>query len=228
MAVKLYQGHSPRLIRAEVNIVIDVIRAFTFAHYAFIQGVKEILLADTIHSAFQVKAKYPEYMLAGEKNGLYIAGFDFDNSPASLLEADLNGKTLVQQTTNGVKAALHALDARHVFVTGFSNARTTAEHILQTYGPDSTIQIIASHPSGDDDLACAEYIKDIIENGSIRLAAPTAARIKNSEAAHKFYDDNRPEFRSKDIEICLEERRMGFVMSVIQNNNLPRIVRVNT
>jgi len=227
MAVKLYQGHSPHLPHAEVNVVIDVIRAFTFAHYAFLQGVKEIVLAGTTDSAFQMKEEYPEYMLAGETNGLHIDGFDLDNSPVSLLRADLKGKTLVQKTTNGVKATLNALNARHVFVTGFTNARITAEHILKTYGSDQSIQIIASHPTGDEDLACAEYMKDILEHGDSPLAPQIMCRIKASEAAHKFYDVNRPEFRSGDIELCLEPLNTNFVMKVIQTNNLPRIVRVD-
>ncbi|MCL6601583.1 MAG: 2-phosphosulfolactate phosphatase [Paenibacillus sp.] len=226
MAVKLYQGHSPHLPYAEVNVVIDVIRAFTFAHYAFIRGVKEILLAGTTDSAFQMKEEHPEYMLAGEKNGLHIAGFDLDNSPVSLLGADLLGKTLVQMTTNGVKATLNALHAQHVFVTGFSNARTTAEHILTTFGAHQNIQIIASHPTGDEDLACAEYMKAIVENRDSH-PAPIASRIQTSEAAHKFYDVNRPEFRSGDIELCLEELNTPYVMKVSQKNNSPRIVRVD-
>lgn len=226
MAVKIYQGHSPELAYADVNVVIDVIRAFTFAHYAFIKGVKEILLAQTTDSAFQLKKKYPGCLLAGEENGLYIPGFDLDNSPMSLLDKELAGKTLVQKTTNGVKAALNALQADHVFVTGFSNARTTAAHIQKTYGAKKTIQIIASHPSGDDDLACAEYMKDIIETKSCRLAAAAASRIKGSEAAQKFFDANRPEFKSSDITLCAQELNFSFLMKVVQKNNLPRIVRV--
>ncbi|MET1029577.1 MAG: 2-phosphosulfolactate phosphatase [Domibacillus tundrae] len=226
MAVKIYQGHSHHLTRADVNVVIDVIRAFTFAHYAFIRGAKEILLAETIDSAFHLKEKHPEYMLAGEEKGLPITGFDLDNSPQSLLEADLAGKTLVQKTTNGVRAALNALNARHVFVTGFSNARTTAEYIKKTYGADQKIQIIASHPTGDEDLACAEYMKDIIEDRECQLVTWPAPRIKGSEAAQKFYDDSRPEFKSGDIDLCVEELELDFLMKVNQENDLPKIVGV--
>jgi 2-phosphosulfolactate phosphatase len=227
MAVKIYQGHSHHLPHADVNVVIDVIRAFTFAHYAFIKGAKEILLAETIDSALRLRGKHPGCMLAGEENGLYIQGFDFDNSPLSLLEADLAGKTLVQKTTNGVRAALNALNARHVFVTGFSNARTTAEFIKKMYGADQKIQIIASHPTGDDDLACAEYMKDIIEGRDCQLVAGTVLRIKGSEAAQKFYDDSRTEFKSGDIELCAEELEFDFLMKVNQENNLPKIVGVD-
>lgn len=227
MAVKIYQGHSCHLEQADINIVIDVIRAFTFAHYAFIKGAKEIFLIDSVESALQVKEQHPDYLLAGEENGLHIAGFDLDNSPMNVLAANLFNKTLVQKTTNGVKAALNALNAKHVFVTGFSNAKTTAEYIKTIYGPDKKIQIIASHPTGDEDLACAEYMKGIIESQDDQLAAQTAFRIKNSLPARKFFDANMPEFKSGDIELCLKELNYDFVMEVKQKNTLPRIVRMD-
>ncbi|WP_410511324.1 2-phosphosulfolactate phosphatase [Paenibacillus sp. BR2-3] len=227
MPVNIFQGHSHHLAHADVNVVIDVIRAFTFAHYAFIKGTKEILLAETTDLAFQLKEEHPEYMLAGEINGLYIAGFDLDNSPVNLLETELAGKTLVQKTTNGVKAALNALNADHVFVTGFSNAKTTAEYIEKKYGAHQKIQIIASHPTGDEDLACAEFMKEIIENRDYKLAGDTALRIRKSEAAHKFFVDSRPEFKAGDIELCLDELSFNFVMKVNRKNNFPRIERVD-
>ncbi|MEM1504493.1 2-phosphosulfolactate phosphatase [Domibacillus sp. 8LH] len=227
MAVRIYQGHSHQLSCADVNVVIDVIRAFTFAHYAFIKGAEEILLAETINSALQTKEKNPTYMLAGEEKGLYIPGFDLDNSPASLLEANVEGKILVQKTTNGVRAALHALNASHVFVTGFSNAKTTAQYIRQLVGKNADINIIASHPIGDEDLACAEYMKAIIEGEEGCSAFETVSRIREAEPAQKFFDDNRPEFKSADIALCVKELDTGFVMEVNQKNNLPRIVRVN-
>ncbi|WP_046175714.1 2-phosphosulfolactate phosphatase [Domibacillus indicus] len=226
MAVEIYQGHSHQLTRADVNIVIDVIRAFTFAHYAFIKGAKEILLAETIESAFELKKNYPEYMLAGEEKGLHIPGFDFDNSPMSLLEADLAGRVLVQKTTNGVRAALNALNAGHVYVTGFSNAKTTAQYIQKTFGPGQKIQIIASHPTGDDDLACAEYMKSIIEGCGSESAGSTELRITGSEAAQKFFDSSRPEFKAGDIAVCVKELESDFVMEVNQEHSLPKIVEV--
>ncbi|WP_409298678.1 2-phosphosulfolactate phosphatase [Peribacillus sp. SCS-26] len=226
MCIKIFRGADPELPRADVNIVIDVIRAFTVAHYAFIRGVRGIFLARTVESAMQYKAENPGYILAGEIRGLPIDGFELDNSPVRLLKAELDGKYLIQKTTNGVAAALHARGADHVLVTGFSNARKTAEYARKlTAENQGTINIIASHPSGDDDLACAEFMREIIL-GTSPEAEITAARIKNSAAAQKFVDDACPEFDPADIIICTQEEPSDFVMKVSYDRRIPMIERV--
>lgn len=226
MKATIFQGHCPRLPRSDVNIVIDVIRAFTVAHYAFLRGAKEIILAGTESQAFLLKEKNPGYLLAGEVKGLPITGFDFDNSPARMASADVRGRTLVQKTTNGVRAALNALDADAVFVTGFSNARSTAECVLELWPKGSSVNIIASHPDGDDDLACAEYIKGIL-HGHERVSGEAAAeRIRHSGPARKFFDPLQPEFQPEDIDFCTRELAGGFVMHVDCTGELPKIVRV--
>ena len=55
MPVAIYQGHHHSLAPADINIVIDVIRAFTVAHYAFIGGAEEILLVRTADETFAPK-----------------------------------------------------------------------------------------------------------------------------------------------------------------------------
>jgi len=57
-----------------------------------------------------LKASDPALLLAGEIKGLGIPGFDLDNSPYRVAQAKLEGRRLVQKTTNGVKATLAALD----------------------------------------------------------------------------------------------------------------------
>lgn len=213
--------------------MIDVIRAFTFAHYAFLGGARRILLAESEEAAFALKERYSGYMLAGERNGLYIPGFDLDNSPHHARQADLKGRTLVQKTTNGVRAALHAAGAERLYVTGFVNARVTAEHVRSEVQFEreggGTIQLVASHPTGDDDLACAEYIRDLLSGDwKPSDSALTRGRIRSCEAARKFYDAARPEFLKEDMELCLKERSDGFVMEVKPMQRIPMIVKVET
>lgn len=227
-AIQIIQGHDHSLKASNINVVIDVIRAFTVAHYAFMNGVQGIMLAGTVDEAWRIKKQFPQYVLAGEIKGLPIPGFEIDNSPARLQASDLGGKMLIQKTTNGVRATLNSLNAEHVFVTGFSNARTTAAYIKRSLlkDEDMTINLIASHPSGDDDLACAQYMAEILQNSSRVSADQAIARIQQSAAAEKFYDDERPEFLCEDISFCTKELPSNFVMKVNNHNDIPLIERV--
>ncbi|APH67983.1 MULTISPECIES: 2-phosphosulfolactate phosphatase [Bacillus] len=226
MPVTIYQGHHHSLAPADINIVIDVIRAFTVAHYAFIGGAKEILLVGTAEEAFALKDTYPDYVLTGEEKGVGISGFDLDNSPKRMAMQDMADKRLIQKTTNGVTAALGALKAKHLFVTGFSNAKTTAEHVKTLAVTDCVMNIVASHPSGDDDMACAEYIKGIIEGTNAVTAAEVIERIKRSSVAEKFFDRSQPLFDPEDISYCTKELTGDFVMKVKQEREVPTIERV--
>ena len=227
MSIKVLQGPMNKLNQSDVNVVIDVIRAFTVAHYAFIKGAKDIILVKTVKEALNLKWENKKFLLAGEVNGLAIEGFDIDNSPCSLEQLKLTGKTLVQKTTNGVTAALNALDAKSIYVTGYSNAKTTANYIKKIYSRNFIAHIIASHPTGDDDLACAEYMRGIIEDTGLLTPSETEERIKASSIAEKFYKEEMSEFNIKDLEYCVKEVDERFVMEVKIINGLPTIVRVN-
>ena len=227
MKLTITQGTTTAYPAADINIVIDVIRAFTVSHVAFLRGAREIFLVNTVEEAFALKAQYPEYLLAGEVAALPITGFDLDNSPHTFSTADLGNKSLVQKTTNGVKGTLLALSAPTVFVTGLSNARKTALHVkrLAMSILNCRINIIASHPQDDDDLACAEFIQDQLRGDSSIFLEDVQSRIKSARSAKKFFDPQQPEFNEKDIAFCLREVDCDFVMQVDKLSPLPRIIQ---
>ena len=193
--------------------MIDVIRAFTTTHYAFLSGATEILLSRSVEHAFELKQKFPEYFLMGEVRGLPPEGFDFGNSPAQLSRIDLRGKGLIHRTSNGTKAAMNASHCAHVFVTGFSNAKTTSRfvHGLVNSGHVKSIAILASDHDSQDDLACAEYIRDLL-NGDPSSLSEIQNRILTSAAADRVrvsFGEN-----AEDLPLCANERDDGFVMRV--------------
>jgi 2-phosphosulfolactate phosphatase len=229
MSINIYQGRTAPPIVANITIVIDVIRAFTVAHYAFLQGISRILLAETMEQAFRLKKENPEYLLAGEVEGVAIKGFDLDNSPYHIQQKSLEGKTLVQKTTNGVRATLSCLSSEHIFVTGFSNARKTAAFVRNRIldEKEEVVNIIASHPYGDDDLACAEYIKSILKDSNSISAQEVTERIKYAHVAEKFFDENNRAFLREDVFHCIKELNTNFVMKVNKDSKIPMIERVN-
>src|ERR1051325_2322138 len=79
-------------------VVIDVIRAFTNAAFAFSRGAREINPVATGEEALKVKAEVPNSMACGEVGGSPPEGFDFGNSPTQTNKLDLNERILVQCT----------------------------------------------------------------------------------------------------------------------------------
>src|SRR2546425_11644655 len=81
-----------------VVIVIDVIRAFTVAAYAFAGGASRLWLVRTVEEAHALRAKNPQALLAGEIGGRLIDGFDFNNSPSLIAATDIRGRVIIQRT----------------------------------------------------------------------------------------------------------------------------------
>ncbi len=225
--VTIVQGTDSAYPRADINIVIDVIRAFTVSHVAFLRGVREIFLVNTLAEAFALRIQHPAYLLAGEVEGLPIDGFDLDNSPHTFSQANIDNRSLVQKTTNGVKATLLALNADAILVTGLSNAKKTALHAREMAMalPRCRVNVIASHAGDDDDLACAHYIRDhLLGLNTIKLE-DIQHRIRTSRPAIKFFDANMPAFKEQDMAFCTQEVPCDFVMQVDTSLPLPRIIK---
>jgi 2-phosphosulfolactate phosphatase len=225
--LRIVRGTEQTVPPADINIVIDVIRAFTVSHVAFSKGARTIFLVNAVDEAFALKALHPDYLLAGEIAGLPIADFDLDNSPFNVSMADVNGKTLVMKTTHGVTATLAALNAAQIFVTGFSNARQTARHARRLMASKGyrTVNVIASHALDDDDYSCAEYIRDqILDLGQIKPET-IMARIRNSRSAKKFQVAEKNGFEPRDLDICTREVKSDFVMEVDKSLPAPRVIK---
>jgi len=231
--IHITQGKQ-QLPHADFNIIIDVIRAFTVSHYAFFKGIEEIILINDIATAISLKKKYMPAITSGEIKGYKITEFDYGNSPYDLSEATLLDKTLIQKTTNGVSVTLASLNADHIFVTGYSNAENTIKYIqkmIDGMNKESiNVNLIASHPSGDEDIACAEYMKFLLLNSSSKqykkAEEETIYRILQSEASVKFIDPNNKDFSPLDLVLCTIKKQTDFAMKIKIENKLIKIEKV--
>ena len=217
--IRIVQGHRPPPNPGGITVVIDVIRAFTTAHEAFRGGARRIHLVSTAEQALALKTAHPEWLLAGEIEALPIPGFDFGNSPWEIRHADVNGRDLVQRTTNGVIATLAARDSAAVLVGSLLNARATARWILGQ--PAAPILLVASHPDGEEDVACAQWLCQLL--GTEGIDHDTAAqRTLDSRAAQKFLRGDHPRLRAEDIRIAASDAGdQGLVMAADYGEALP-------
>jgi 2-phosphosulfolactate phosphatase len=195
-------------------VVIDVLRAFTTAAYAFAAGAKEILLASEVQEAFELQRQYPGYLLMGEMGGLPIPGFDFSNSPVAISQADLHGRGLIQRTSAGTQGVIHSSNATRLLAASFCVAKATAQ-ALKLSQPDSITFVITGAENvggGDEDAACADYIEALLMEEYEPDIFPYLERVRYSTAGEIFSDPQQPEFPEADLEFSLLANRFDFAM----------------
>ncbi|MEU6176967.1 2-phosphosulfolactate phosphatase [Streptomyces coeruleorubidus] len=192
-----------------VAVVIDVMRAFTVAAWAFGQGAEKIVLAESLDDALALKARHPDW--AALKDGPPAPGFDLVNSPGLLRSADLGGRTVVQKTTAGTVGALAVKEASLVLCAGFVVAEATAR-LLRTRESDSvTFVVTGEDGQADEDLACAQYIARRATEDATD-AAGFVRRAAESRAAAELAQGVRQGVHSDDVALCLEVDRFPFAM----------------
>src|SRR5687767_6403730 len=108
-----------------VVIVIDVLRAFSTAAYAFARGAREILLVSTVEEALELRGQLTNSKALGEVGGLAPEGFNFGNSPTQIREQDFTGLTLIQRTSAGTQGAVRSKKADVLIAASFVVASST-------------------------------------------------------------------------------------------------------
>ena len=106
-------------IRKSIVVVIDIFRATSSICYGIENGAEAIIPVATVDICRSHKGK--ECLLAAERDGEVVAGFDFGNSPFSYSTEKVNGKTIVLTTTNGTYAIDQSLAASKIVIGSFLN-----------------------------------------------------------------------------------------------------------
>ncbi|MBC9712980.1 2-phosphosulfolactate phosphatase [Streptomyces sp. TRM66268-LWL] len=219
-----------------VAVVVDVMRAYTVAAWAFARGAEKIVLAESLDAALALKARHPDWVAL--KDGAPAPGFDAVNSPALLRSVDLTGRTVVQKTTAGTVGALAVKDASLVLCAGFVVAEATARALRERGGDSVTFVVTGEDGRAEEDLACAQYIArragggtpdatgggPDAENGTDGTpdakdgtshaadAAGFLRRAAASRAAAELAQGVRAGAHPDDVSLCLELDRFPFAM----------------
>ncbi|HUA50669.1 MAG TPA: 2-phosphosulfolactate phosphatase [Candidatus Sulfotelmatobacter sp.] len=189
-------------------VIIDVFRAFTAAALAFARGARRIVMVDDLDRALALRAAGVGDYCIGERHGAKPAGFDFGNSPAELAAAALDGKTLIQTTSNGTAGINAARGAERIFAGAFVTAEATVQAILRAAPPVVTLVAMGSVNRGraDEDELCALYLRSRLQGRApdrtalAQLAASLVPPINSALAASGDYD---PRDRSLALQIDL-------------------------
>jgi len=199
-------------------IVIDVLRAFSTAAYAFSLGAREILLVGTVEEALSLRPQIPNSKVMGEVNGIRPDGFDFGNSPTYLSQEDLSGVTMIQRTTAGTQGAIRSQKADALLASSLVVANATVQHVNKL-GADQVTFVLTGKDfgGGDEDLACAEYLEALLK-GEQPDPQPFIQRVLSSRDASQHFDPNKIGFPFTDLDYCTQIDKFDFAMPIERND----------
>lgn len=203
---------------AGVVVVIDVIRAFTTAAFAFAAGAHEIIPVGTVEQALELRARLPNTLLMGEVHGFPPPGFDYGNSPAALRGLDFRGKTLIQRTSAGTQGLVRCLQAGQIFAASLVCASATVRAVQRLQPAVVTLVSTGIGQQGGEDVACADHLEILLRGGQPD-PEQTIQRVHDAvnngvyrEAAFEGFID--------DLACCIDIDRFNQAMPVVRRDGL--------
>jgi 2-phosphosulfolactate phosphatase len=201
-----------------VVIVIDVLRAFSTAAYAFSRGAKEIILASTVEEALSLKPTLFPSKAMGEVQGLRPEGFDFGNSPTYINEADLSGIIMIHRTSAGTQGVVRSQGAEVMLAASFVVANATVRYVSNLAAPEVTFVITGkSYNGGDEDIACAEYLEELLR-GNRPDVKPFLRRVFESKDAFPHLNPEQRAFPRSDLDYCTQIDKFDFAMPIARED----------
>lgn len=221
-----------RDLRQTVCVVFDVLRATSSMLTALAHGARAIRPVAGIPEALAVRARQPDVLLAGERNGLRIRaaqadGIDFDlgNSPREFTPERVRDRTIVMTTTNGTRALQSCRGAAQVLAGGFLNLGRTADHLRRQH-PQEVLVVCSGtfeQPAFEDVLAAGALCERLwadYGDGDISDGAQIARQVYGTNrgdlmAAVSMARNGRrllahPDLRD-DVPACLQMDRWSFL-----------------
>jgi 2-phosphosulfolactate phosphatase len=130
--VPVAQQATEALVVNRCVVVIDVFRATTTVLAALEAGAREVCTASEVDTARLMKERLSNAVLAGERGGFALEGFDLGNSPLEMTPASVEGRTMILTTTNGTLAVERSGRASCVYAACVRNAEAVARVVEST------------------------------------------------------------------------------------------------
>ena len=230
-----FAGLAERDLSGTVSVVFDILRATSTMIAALEGGARDIRPVREISEALAWKARDPEVLLAGERNGLRILAaqtgsidFDLGNSPREFTPERVAGRAIVMTTTNGTRALAACAHAQRVIPAAFSNLEATVDH-LEALKPDRLLLVCAGtieEPAYEDILAAGAACEKLIARSiEVDLSDATAMAWQAFHftrgdlfGAMRFSKNGKrllsqPELEG-DVPVCLRETGSRLVVAM--------------
>ncbi len=203
-------------------VIVDVMRAFTTAAYAFEAGAREIILVGTVEEALSIRERLGALAM-GEVGGESVPEFDLGNSPLEVRGRQLGGQVVVQRTSNGTQAVATCAQANPLLAASFVCAEATVRFLLNRHATSITFVVtgMQSDREGDEDHACAEYLAARLR-GEQPEVQPYLERVRASDVGRHFArgGEDEHDHAPEDLELALVVDRFPKAMLVTWRGDL--------
>lgn len=108
-----------------VVVVIDIFRATSSICYGIENGAEAIIPVSHVEECAAYHGT--GHLLAAERDGEVVEGFDFGNSPFAYTPEKVAGKTIVLTTTNGTHAIQLSRSAKRIVIGSFLNLSSLSQ-----------------------------------------------------------------------------------------------------
>lgn len=202
-------------------VVIDVFRAFSLVPWAMMSGAATIVPVRTAAEALAWRERNPEVLLAGERDGKPLPGFDYGNSPSAIRDTNLEGRILIHRTSAGTQGLLAAFEAgaSPVIAGSFLNASATVRY-LRASGSDS-ISLVAMGWNGEEaaleDTLCADYLRALLRGEAADFQA-MRRQIREDASGRRFFDPALPWFPEADFDACIAVDRFDSAITAVRDD----------
>jgi 2-phosphosulfolactate phosphatase len=191
----------------DVSVMVDVLRASTTITVA-LESFEEIIPVKKIDDALNLASQH-QAVLAGERGGAKVKGFETGNSPLEIQR--FNGKTLILTTSNGTRI-LSSMKGIPL-IGSFINAKSVAKKALEL--AENHIEVVMAGVNGrfaiEDFLGAGIIISHLesCELDEMAIASVLACQdIKKTEKTvqESLSAANLRELGfEKDVEFCLKQ-----------------------
>lgn len=174
-----------------IVVIIDIFRASSSICYGIDNGAEGIIPVATVEECLQHGGG--DCLLAAEREGRVVEGFDFGNSPFSYTADKVKGKQIVLTTTNGTQALHQSLQAERIVIGSFLNITALCDWL---HGQQQSVVLLCAGWKGMFNLEDTLFAGAVVN----RLRADIANVDDSGIAAEELYlmaKDNLREFLRK-------------------------------
>lgn len=167
-------------LRGSTALVVDVLRASTTIITALANGASAIVPVGTPDEARARAATIDNALVAGERGGERIPGFDLGNSPVEVEAGRVRGRTIVLTTSNGTRALLASRQAAAIGIAGLANLSAAVEWAEHQHRDVTVVCAGSMGAVSLEDQVCAGLLLDRL---AARVMSPRLSETATATVA---------------------------------------------